>query len=152
SNPLHGSFELWVTLDYIPRKAHRRLHEPFAIDDLQYLAALNALNQNLDVSVREFETLDNIDDRAHLINFIRLGLIDARIMLSGQKDFFVRRERFFKSAHARFAAHHEWGHHMGKDDHVPDGHHGQLSGLEFLFGSGQGGLQKNSSQLLAFSP
>ena len=57
-------------------------------------------------------------------------------MLSGEKDLAVAAERLFKGAHAGLAAHHEGRHHVREDDHVPDGHHGQLARFGLFAGCG----------------
>ena len=98
------------------------------------LAALNAFDQHFDVAVGQLQALHDVDDGADLVDFVRLGLVDAGVMLGGQKDLLVRGQRFFQGAHAGLAAHHKRRHHVRKDDHVADGHHGQLFGLEFFLG------------------
>ena len=54
-------------------------------------------------------------------------------MLGGKEDFLVSRQGFFQGEYAGFASHHKRSHHVGKNDYVPDWHHGQLAGLEFIF-------------------
>ena len=98
------------------------------------LAALDAFDQHLDVAVGQLQALHDVDDRADLVDLVGLGLVDAGVMLGGQKDLLVGGQRFFQGANARFAAHHERRHHVGEDDHVPDGHHGKFFGLEFFLG------------------
>ena len=56
-------------------------------------------------------------------------------MLGGEKNLLVAGQRLFERPHARFAAHHERGHHVRKDDDVPDGHHRQTFCIGFFFGS-----------------
>ena len=58
------------------------------------------------------------------------------VVLGGEKDLLVGGQGFFQRAHAGFPPHHEGGHHVGKDDHVADGHHGELLGFEFFLGLG----------------
>ncbi len=62
------------------------------------------------------------------------GFVDRGIVLGGKKYLFIAGQSFFERTHARLAAHHERSHHVGKDDHVPNGHHGQFLALEFFLG------------------
>ena len=126
SDALHAGFERLVGFGAVARDADRGLHEALGVDDLQNLAALNAFDQNFDVAVGQLQALHDVDDRAHLIDLVGLGFVHGGVVLGGQENLLVRRQRLFEGAHARFAAHHERRHHEGKDDHVPDGHHGQL--------------------------
>ena len=116
--------------------AHCGLHEALGVDDLQNLAALHAFDQDFDISVGQLQALHDVDDRAHLVNLVGFGFIDGGVMLGGQENLLVRGESLFQGAHARLAAHDERRHHEGKDDHVPDGHHGQLPGFELFLGCG----------------
>jgi hypothetical protein len=106
------------------------------LDDLQDLAALDAFDQNFDVAVGQLQALHDVDDGADLVDVVGLGLVDGGVVLGGQKDLLVGGQSLFESAHAGLAAHDERRHHVGKDDHVPNGHHGQLLALEFFFGCG----------------
>ncbi len=114
--------------------ANGGLHVSVGVGDLQNLAALNAFNQNFNVAVGEFQALHDIDDGADLINFVGFWFVDGGIVLSRQKNLLVRSQGFFESAYARFAPHYERSHHERKDDHVPNGHHGQLSRFVFFLG------------------
>ena len=135
SHALHGRFQRRIGLVGEPRHPHRRLHKPFSIDHLQDLAALNAFHQHLDIPVGQFQALHDIYDRAHLVDLIRLRLVDRCIVLRRQKDLLICRQGLFQCAHAGFAAHHERGHHEREDDDVANRHHGQLSGFVFFFRS-----------------
>src|ERR1035438_6489364 len=55
-------------------------------------------------------------------------------MLGGKKDLAVACERLLEGAHAGLAAYHEGHHHVRKDHHVPEGHHGQLARFGFFAG------------------
>ena len=123
-DPLHRGFELCIGFDGVTRQADCGLHESLAISYLQDFAALNSFNQNFDVAIRELQALNDIDNSSDLIDFVRLGLIHAGIVLSGEKNFLVRGQSFFQGAYARFPTDDERRHHVWKDDHVPDGHHG----------------------------
>ena len=135
-NPLHPGLNLRVGLGRIARHAERNLHVAFALADLKNFAALNALDQNLDVAIGQLETLHDVDDSAHLVDLIGLGFVDAGVVLGGQEDLLIGGQRLFQGTNTRFPSHHEWGHHVGEDDHVTNGHHGKLFCLEFFLGCG----------------
>ena len=136
SDALHAGFERRVGFGAVARDADRGLHEALGVDDLQNLAALDAFDQDFDVAVGQLQALHDVDDRADLIDLVGLGFIDGGVVLGGQENLLVGRQRLFQGSYARFAAHHERRHHERKDDHVPDGHHGQLSGFELFLGCG----------------
>ncbi len=62
------------------------------------------------------------------------GSSTRRVVLRRQKDLAVAVQRLFQRAHARLAPHHKRGHHVGKDDHVADGHHRELAKLRCVPG------------------
>ncbi len=129
-------FERRVGLGGVAGDANRGLHEALGIDDLQNLAALHAFDQDFDVAVGQFEALHDVDDGADLVDLVGFGFVDGGVVLGSEENLLVGRQRLFQGPHARFAAHHERRHHEGKDDHVPNGHHGQLSGFELFLGCG----------------
>ena len=116
--------------------AHGGDEEAVAVVDFDGFGALHALDQNLDVAVGHFDALHNIADRPDLVDVLGLGLVDGGVVLRGEKDFAVAGERLFEGAHAGLAADHEGRHHVGEDDHVADGHHGQLARFVFFAGNG----------------
>ena len=123
--------------------AHGGHKKAVAVVDLDGLGALHALDQDFDIAVRHFDALDDIADGADLVDILGLGLVHAGVVLGGEKDFAVGGEGLLEGAHAGLAAHHEGRHHVRKDDHVPDGHHGQLSRLGFFAGCGHIGPHGN---------
>ena len=133
---LHARFDLGVHFGGIAGDPNVSLHVAVRVGSLEQSAALNAFHQHLDVAIGQLEALHDVDDGADLVNLIGLGLVDGGIVLSGQKDFLVRGQRLFEGPHAGLSAHDERRHHVRKDDHVPDGHHGQLLALEFFLGCG----------------
>ena len=133
---LHAGFKRRVSLAAIAGDAHRGLHEALGVDHLQNLAALHAFNQDLDVAVGQFEALHDVNDGADLVDLIGLRFVDGGVVLGSEENLLVGRQRLFQGPHARFTAHHERRHHEGKDDHVPNGHHGQLSGFELFLRCG----------------
>ena len=114
--------------------AHRGHKEAVAVGDFKRLGALHAFHQHLDVAVGHLHALHDVADGPDLEDVLGLGLVDRGVVLRGEKDLAVAGERLFERAHARLPAHHERGHHVGKDDHVADGHHGQLARFVFFAG------------------
>ena len=88
------------------------MHEAFGVRDLQDLAALDTFDQDLDIAIGELQALDDIDDRAYLIDLVCLGLVDAGIVLGGQKDLLVRGQCLFQGANARFPSDDKRRHHI----------------------------------------
>jgi hypothetical protein len=120
--------------------AHGGLQKAFGFDDLKDLAALDAFDQHLDVSVGKFQALHDVDDGADLEDVSGLGLVDAGVVLGRKKNLLIAGQSFFERAHAGLPAHHEWSHHVRKDDHVANGHHRQFLALEFFLWVRQLGL------------
>src|SRR5579884_678638 len=112
------------------------MEETVGIDDLKDLAALNALDEDFDIAVGQLQTLHDVDDRADLVDLVRLRLVHAGIVLGGEKDFAIAGKRLFQCPDAGFASDHERRHHVREDDDVPNGHHGQLACFEFFPGLG----------------
>jgi hypothetical protein len=110
--------------------------EAVAVSDVDGLGALDALDQDLDVAIGHFDALHDVADRADLVDVLGLGLVDGGVVLGGEKDLAIAAECLFERTHAGLAAHHEGRHHIGEDDHIADGHHGQLARLVFFAGHG----------------
>ncbi len=123
-------------LEVVLAGAHGGDEEAVAVGDFNGLGALDALDKDLDVAVGHFDALHDVADGADLVDVLGLGLVDGGVMLGGEKDLAVATEGLLESAHAGLAAHHEGGHHIGEDNHVADGHHGQLARLVFVAGHG----------------
>ena len=98
------------------------------------LGALDALDQDLDVAVGHFDALHDAADGADLVDVLGFGLVDGGVVLGGEKDLAVAAEGFFEGADTGLAAHDEGRHHIGEDDHIANGHHGQLARLVFIAG------------------
>ena len=109
--------------------------EAFVVGDRNHLGALHAFHQDFDVAVGQLEALDDVDDGADAVDLVGLGLVDGSVVLGGKKDFLVAGHGLFQRAHAGFAPHHERGHHVRKDDDVPDGHHRQTFCIGFFLRS-----------------
>src|SRR5580658_197677 len=109
--------------------AHGGDEEAVAVVHFDGLGALHAFDEHFDIAVGHLDALHDVADGADLVNLFGFGLVDAGVVLRGEKYLAVAGERLFKSAHAGLAAHYERRHHVGEDHHVPDGHHGQLARL-----------------------
>ena len=123
-DPLHAGFDLRIGFGGVAGHANRNLHVAFALADLKNFAALDAFDQDLDVAVGQLQALHDVDDRAYLVDLIGLGFIDAGVVLGGQENLLVGRQRLFEGANAGFPSYDKRSHHVGEDDHVADGHHG----------------------------
>src|SRR4029077_9183946 len=139
-NALHARFNLRRRLGGITGDPDGGLQIAFGFDDLQNLAALDAFDQHLDVSVGGLQALHDVDDGADLEDVPGLGFVDAGIVLGRKKYFLIAGQSFFERANARLAAHYERSHHVRKDDHVPNGHHRQFLALELFLWVRQLGL------------
>jgi len=67
--------------------------------------------------------LHNIGERADRKNLFRFGIVHGGVVLGRQEDLFLSRESLFQRAHGGFPSDDERLHHLGKDDHIPHGHH-----------------------------
>ncbi len=124
--------QLRARLDFIEGRAQHHAEEAFVAGNRYHLAALHAFDQHLDVAILQLEALYDVDDAANGIDFVGFGVVDGGIVLGGEKDLFVARHSLFERSHALLAAHHERSHHVGKDDHVADGHHRQTLCIGFF--------------------
>ena len=88
-HPLHGRFKRLAGLRRILDGADFGLKIPFSIRELEDFAALHPFDEDLDVAVRQLEVLDDVGNGADLVNFVRLGLVDAGVMLGGEKNLAV---------------------------------------------------------------
>ncbi len=131
SNFLDSLLDLRGRLDARAEEAHGGAEKAFFGGDGDGAGAFDAFDQNLDVAVGEFDTLDDIGEGADGVNFFGLGVIDGGVVLRGQENLFVAGERLFQSANAGFAADDERRHLLREDDHVAHRHHWHA--LDFLF-------------------
>ncbi len=67
-----------------------------------------------------------------VINFFGLGIVDRSVVLRGEENFLVARERFFQRAHGGFAADDERRHHLREDDHIAHRHHRHALHFQFF--------------------
>ena len=129
---LHRGFDLRRQFGAVFRGANRRFKVAVGVDDLQDLAALEALDQDLDIAVGQFETLDDIDDGADLVDLVGLGLVDTGVVLGCEKNLLVASQRVLEGTHAGLPSDHEGRHHEREDHDVPDRHHGEFFSLELF--------------------
>ncbi len=113
-------------------QANRGAEKAFVAGHLDDFGALGAFHQNFDVAVGQLHALHDVGERADLIDFFRLGIVDRGVMLRDQENFLVARQRFFERAHGGFAAHDERVHHLREDDHFPHRHHRHALDFEFF--------------------
>src|SRR5882724_6134273 len=132
SDSLHGSFERGRSFNGRARQADGGLEEAFGFGDLEDAATFDAFHENLDVAVRQFEALHDVDDGSDFVDFVGLGLVNAGVVLSGQEDLLVAGECLFQGADAGFPADNERGHHEREDHHVPDRHHREFLAFELF--------------------
>ena len=124
--------DLWRRLGLDGNQANRSAEKTFVARDLHDFGALGAFHQDLDIPVGKLDALDDIRERADLIDFLGFRIVDGGVVLRDQKNLLVPGQRFFQRAHRRFAAHDERVHHLRKDDHVPHGHHGDTLHVELF--------------------
>ncbi len=72
----------------------------------------------------------------HLVDLVRARLVDRGVVLGGQEDLFVARQRLLQRADAGFPPDDKRRHHVREDHHVPHGHHGQPPGFRPFLGCG----------------
>src|SRR5262249_45145130 len=80
--------------------ANAGMEEAVGIDNLKNFAALDTLDEDFDVAVRQLKTLNYVDNCADLVDLIRLGLVYAGIVLRSEKDFSIPGKRFFQRSDA----------------------------------------------------
>ena len=140
SDALHCGFERRGRLRGGASHADGGLEKAFCFNDLQDAGAFHAFDQDFDIAVGQLEALHDVDDGADFVDFVGLRLVNAGVVLGGEEDLFVARQSFFEGANAGLATDHERRHHERENDHVPDGHHGQLLAFKLLFRLSQGFL------------
>src|SRR6266700_4176469 len=93
--------------------------------------AFHTFHENFDIAIRKLHALHDVGERADGVNLLRFGIIHRSVVLRGKENLLVARQRFFESAHARFAPDDKRRHLLREDHHVPHRHHGHA--LHFLF-------------------
>ena len=132
SDARNERFQLLPAVYLVTKRLHRGAKEAFFVGNRDDFAALHALDQHLYVAVGQLQALHNIGHRADLVNFVRARFVHRSVVLGGQKDLFVASQGVFESPNARIATHNERGHHVGENDDVPNGHHGQALGFRLF--------------------
>src|SRR5260221_2688526 len=93
--------------------------------------ALDTFDEHFDIAIGEFYALDDVRESAYGVDLLGLRVVNRRIMLGRKENLLVAGKRFFKRAHAGFAADDKRGHLLRKDDHIAHRHHGYA--FHFLF-------------------
>ena len=134
--------ELHVLLEHRDDAAHDRLdvgrllldardhlhddaEEALVFLPLDRARAVDALDQHLDVAVRQLQALHDVGDTAHREDVGRLRLVDGRVVLRREEDALVLAERMLERPDRRRASDDERHHHVREDDDVPQGHDGE---------------------------
>ena len=87
--------------------------------------ALDALDEHLDVAVGQLQRLHDVGDAAHRVDVGRLRVVDRGVVLRGEEDLLVGRQRVFERARRRRPSDDERHHHVREDDDVPQGDDGE---------------------------
>ena len=74
-NSPRQSFQLWTLVDLKAEGANHSPEEAFVVSHRNQLRPLHTLHQNLNVAVRQLQTLDNTGNTAHVKNLIWPGFI-----------------------------------------------------------------------------
>ena len=82
--------------------------------------AIDALDQQLDVAVGQLEALHHVGDAAHRVDVLGRRVVDGRVVLGGQEDPLVLRQRMLQRADGRRASNHERQHHVRENDDVAE--------------------------------
>ena len=98
---------------------HGDAEEALVFLPLDGAGALDALDQHLDVAVGQLQRLDDVRDAAHRVDVRRLRIVDRGVVLRGEEDLLVGRQRMFERAGRRRPSDDERHHHVREDDDVP---------------------------------
>lgn len=96
------------------------------LDIVLDLALGEALYQDFDPFIREFEHPHDDPDGADLVDVVRLGILDVQGFLGGQEDHPVPGQRRLDGLDRHVAADKERQDHVREDDDVPDREQGHL--------------------------
>ena len=130
--------ELHVLLEHRDHAAHhrldvgRRLLRPrddlhhHAVEALVFLPldrarAIDAFDEHLDVAVGQLQALHDVGDAPHRVDVVRLRFVDRGVVLRGEEDPLVLRQRLLQRADGRRPPDDERHHHVREDDDVPQG-------------------------------
>ena len=122
-DPLHQLFDLRRLFELSLSCAHGCDKEAIVVVDLGGARPLHTFHQDLDVAVRHLHALNDVADRAGLIDIVGVWLVDGGVVLGCQEYLPVAGQGFFKRTDAGLAANDERSHHVREDDHVTNGHH-----------------------------
>src|SRR5581483_8174860 len=91
-DPLDGRFDDRGHLGEVLDRPDCRLKITIVVYQIQDLTALDSLDQDFDVAIRQLEILHDIGNGPNLVDFMGLGLVNTGIVLGGKKDLPVRRQ------------------------------------------------------------
>ena len=122
-----------------------------AIEALVFLpldraGAIDALDEHLDVAVRQLQALDDVGDAAHREDVVRARVVNRGVVLRGQEDSLVLQQRVIERTRRGRPSDYERHHHVRENDDVPEG-----NDRECLvdFHSGPCGSESSGSRLQA---
>jgi hypothetical protein len=81
---------------------------------------LDALDEHLDVAIRQLQALDDVGDAAHREDIRRLRIVDGGVVLRREKDPLVLHQRVLQRPRRRRPADDERHHHVRKHDNVAE--------------------------------
>ena len=105
------------------RAAHERHERAVGVFNADSRRAFATFDHHFDLAVLLFLRLENPAERSHPVNLFRSGLIDSGVVLSGQENRAIRRQRLFKSSDRSGTTYFESDFSKGKNHDVADWHH-----------------------------
>src|SRR5438105_4535633 len=87
--------------------------------------AIDALDEHLDVAIRQLQALDDVGDAAHRVDIVRARIVNRRVVLRREEDPLVLQQRVLERARGRWPPDYERHHHVGENDDVPQGDYGE---------------------------
>ena len=136
-------FQLGAGRRLLAEALDRHLVEGLRLHELLRVSAEESLHQDLHAAVGQLPHAHDDGDGAVAVDLVLGGFLLRRVLLRGEKDQTILRERVVDGLDRRLAADEQRQDHEREHDHVPDGEHGQrvrnlqLFGLdEVVFGHG----------------
>ena len=121
-DPAHRAFDVAVLLRRPRQHLGDDAVEALVLLPLHRARAIDALDEHLDVAVRQLQALDDVGDATHGEDVARARIVLGRILLGRQEDPLVLCQRVLERPRRRGTPDDERHHHVGKDDDVPEGH------------------------------
>ena len=88
----------WGPVSTLYAEVKRPRQNPSSSFARDHFAPFDALHQDFDVAVRQFQALDNVDDRAYREDLVGLRFVNRRIVLGQREDFLCPRPSLFPRA------------------------------------------------------